>query len=226
MVYGIAIIWMHGKNMHFEILVEDQSGKVALDNLVPKIIGYEHTFKVQSYKGVGRIPKNINTQVDASKRILLDNLPKLLTGYGKSWKGYEAVVIVVCDLDDKCLKSFQNELVTLLNVCNPHPETRFCIAVEEGEAWFLGDIPAIKKAYPQAKSAVLTTYVNDSQIGTWEKLADAIYKGGSQRLSNQGWQMVGAEKSAWAEKITPYMDVNNNLSPSFNYFVKKIQELL
>ena len=210
--------------MHFEILVEDQSGKVALDSLVPRIIGLNHSFKVISYKGIGRIAKNLKPG-DASKRILLTNLPRLLAGYGKSWQSYPAVVIVVCDLDNKCLNSFRNELIELLNTCNPRPETRFCIAIEEGEAWFLGDIPAIKQAYPKAKDAVLKTYTNDSICGTWEKLADAVYKGGAQSLSNQGWQTVGAEKSAWSEKITPYMDVDNNTSPSFNYFLGKLREV-
>ena len=42
--------------MHFEILAEDQSGKKTLDILVPNIIGDEHTFRVISYKGIGRIP--------------------------------------------------------------------------------------------------------------------------------------------------------------------------
>jgi hypothetical protein len=211
--------------MHFEILVEDQSGKVALDILVPKIIGDEHTFKVISYKGIGRIPQKMNNGADASKRILLDNLPRLLAGYGKSWQQGYGAVIIVCDLDDKCLKSFRAELIALLNKCNPQPESRFCIAIEEGEAWFLGDILAIKQAYPQAKTAVLTAYTNDSICGTWEKLADAVYKGGSQSLTSQGWQTAGKEKSTWAEKITPYMDINNNSSPSFNYFVSKLQEL-
>ncbi len=163
--------------------------------------------------------------MNKGKRILLDNLPRLLVGYGKSWyQGYGAV-IVVCDLDDKCLKSFRTELVALLNQCNPQPETRFCIAIEEGEAWFLGDIPAIKQAYPKAKNAVLTTYINDSICGTWQKLADAVYNGGYQSLKEQGWVTVGKEKSTWAEKITPYMDIDNNLSPSFNYFVRKLREL-
>ncbi|MGZ4019486.1 MAG: DUF4276 family protein [Flavisolibacter sp.] len=212
--------------MHFEILVEDQSGKIALDILVPKIIGDNHTFDVKSYKGVGRIPVKMNAGVDASKRILLTNLPRLLAGYGKSWQEYPAVVIVVCDLDDKCLKSFRDELINLLNACNPRPETRFCIAVEEGEAWFLGDIPAIKQVYPKAKDTVLNAYISDSICGTWERLADAVYKGGSQQLSSLGWQTVGTEKSAWAESITPHMDLDNNTSPSFNYFVGKLRELV
>ena len=46
--------------MHFEILVEDLSGKKALDILVPKIIGDDHSFRVHPYKGIGRIPKNLN----------------------------------------------------------------------------------------------------------------------------------------------------------------------
>ena len=108
--------------MHFEILVEDQSGKKALDILVPKIIGARHTCKVIAYKGVGRIPKNMNTAVDAGKRMLLDNLPRLLKGYGRSWTNYPAAVFVVCDLDDKCLKKFRQELYAVLGACNPARE--------------------------------------------------------------------------------------------------------
>ena len=81
--------------MHFEILVEDQSGQKMLDILVPKIIGADHTCKVIAYKGVGRIPKNINAGVDASKRMLLGNLPRRLRGYGKFWPNYPAAVLVV-----------------------------------------------------------------------------------------------------------------------------------
>ena len=212
--------------MHFEILVEDQSGKKALDILVPKIIGVRHTCKLIAYKGVGRIPKNINAGVDAGKRMLLDNLPRLLKGYGISWRNYPAAVFVVCDLDDKCLKTFRQELYAVLGTCNPQPETRFCIAVEEGEAWLLGDIPAIKAAYPKARDGILNQYVNDSICGTWERLADALYKGGSAALSAKGWQAVGAEKSQWAEKITPHMDAANNASPSFVYLRRKLLELV
>lgn len=215
--------------MHFEILVEDQSGKKALDIIVPKIIGKNHTFQIHSYKGIGRVPKNLGHTADASKRILLDQLPKLLRGYGKTFANYPAdypaAVIIICDLDDKCLEAFRQELLTILNACTPQPETRFCISIEEGEAWFLGDIPAVKSAYPQAQDNVLNRYENDSICGTWERLADAVYSGGSSSLSAKGWQAVGAEKSQWAERISPHMDVTNNASPSFNYFRHKMLEL-
>ena len=59
-------------------------------------------------------------------------------------------MIVVCDLDDKCLKTLRQELFAVLCACNPKPETRFCIAIEEGEAWLLGDIPAVKDRLPES----------------------------------------------------------------------------
>ncbi len=158
--------------MHFEILVEDLSGKKALDILVPKIIGEMHTFKVHPYKGIGHIPRNMKDAKDARKRILLANLPKLLKGHGNTFHGYSnnyrAAVILVCDLDDKCLKAFRKDLFRILNACNPKPETRFCIAIEEGEAWFLGDLNAIDKAYPRAKASVISATNSGS---CWSEIA-------------------------------------------------------
>ncbi len=185
--------------VHFEILVEDQSGKKTLDIVVPKMIGKEDSFNVISYKGIGRIPKDLVGKTDPRKRILLDRLPKLLGGYGRAFSQYPdgcpAVVIVVCDLDDRCQKTFRDELIDILDATFPRPDTYFCLAIEEGEAWLLGDLPAVLRAYPQARMDVLGRYVNDSICGTWETLANAIYPGGSGTLSKSGWQAVGMEKA-------------------------------
>lgn len=216
--------------MHFEVVVEDRSGKKALDLLIPKIVGEGHTFEVHAYKGIGRIPRNMKEPRDASRRILLENLPKLLKGYGKTFAGYgpdyPAALFVICDLDDKCLASFRRELLGILDSCNPKPETRFCIAIEEGEAWFLGDLGALRTAYPRAKEEVLRKYVPDSICNTWELLADAVYPGGASALSVKGWQAVGKEKSRWAENIAPHMDVSQNRSPSFVYFRDKLAAMI
>ena len=215
--------------MHFEVLVEDRSGKKALDILIPKIIGDQHTFKIHAYRGIGHIPKNLENISNINTRLLLNELPKLLRGYGKTFFGFSdsltAAVILVCDLDDKCLKAFRRELFAVLSSCNPKPETRFCIAIEEGEAWLLGDLAAIKAAYPAAKDSLLNGYVNDSICGTWELLADAIFPGGSNGLKNKGWQEIGRQKSIWSENISPHMDIVSNLSPSFCYFRVKVREL-
>ena len=216
--------------MHFEILVEDQSGKKTLDILMPKVIGDQHTFRVINYRGIGRIPKNLTSSTDASKRILLDRLPNLFKGYGNTYANnpakHSTALIVICDLDNKCLKILRQEFFDVLNAYNPRLETRLCIAIEEGEAWLLGDIPAVKAAYPNGKDNILNSYQNDSICGTWELLADAIFAGGSNALRQRPWYVIGKEKSIWAQKIVPEMDISKNASPSFCYFRDKIRELI
>ncbi len=213
--------------MHFEILIEDRSGKKALDTLIQRIVGAHHTFNIHPYQGIGHIPKNLNNPKAANTQLLLNQLPLQLRAYGKRYANDPSnVVFVICDLDQKCLKTFRQELFAVLNACHPKPETRFCIAIEEGEAWLLGDIPAIKRAYPNAREGVLRRYQNDAICGTWELLADAVFLGGVSALKKRGWWAVGREKSRWATNISRYMDVNKNASPSFCYFRDKLRELI
>ncbi len=197
-----------------------------LDGLIPKILDTAHSYRVHSYKGIGKIPKGLKTVADVQKRMLLDQLPRLLAGFGNTFSNYgsdyRAAVIVVCDLDRKSRETFEEELHGLAEAAHPCPEHAFCLAIEEGEAWFLGDLPAVKAAYPRAKDAILTAYTNDSICGTWEKLADAIFPGGSAALQARGWKAVGAEKSRWARDITPHLTPNSNQSPSFQCFVSTV----
>jgi hypothetical protein len=89
--FGTVITWTLGDPMHIEILVEDQSGKAFLDIAVERMISDGHTFQVHAYKGIGRIPRNLNRSGDASKRILLDQLPRLLRGYGAAFANIRAI---------------------------------------------------------------------------------------------------------------------------------------
>lgn len=207
--------------MHFEILVEDASGKIALEQLVPNILGQNtaHSFRIHSYKGIGRLPRDLKPNTEPRKRILLDQLPRLLRGYGKSLIPREQhAVIVVVDLDLKNCLEFKKDLLGLTAKCNPAPRVLFRIAIEEMEAWLLGDRLAIKAAYPKAKLPPLNSYVQDSICGTWEVLADAIYPGGALALKELGFPHTGQAKCGWAEQIAPKMDVDANASPSFNTF--------
>ena len=215
--------------MHFEILVEDASGKIALESILEKILGpngQDHTYKIISYKGIGRIPRDLRGTTDPQKRILLDRLPKLLRGYSKSLQDLPAAVVVVVDLDDKDCLVFKQEMIDILEVCNPQPTTLFRIAIEEGEAWLLGDINAVKVAYPRAREQVLNAYEQDSICGTWEKLADAVYPGGSRKLKQLGWPHTGQAKCEWAGNIAHHLDVERNQSRSFQVFRDGIRDLM
>ena len=117
---------------------------------------------------------------------------------------------MVVDSDDKdCIKFKQDLLDVLHNYCNPCPKTLFRIAIEESEAWLLGDRAAVKSAYPNAKDAVLNSYVQDSICGTWEVLADAIHPGGAEPLNqSRATRPAGMAKCEWARNIAPHMDMS------------------
>lgn len=214
--------------MHFEVLVEDDSTKVLLEEIFGRIVGNEgnaHSWRVFAYKGIGHIPKNLNTRTDPQKRLLLAQLPRLLRGYGKSLNDFMSAVVVVVDLDNRDCLAFKDELVGLLEEIDPCPNVLFRIAIEEMEAWLLGDANAIKEAYPKVKDIVLSGYKQDSICGTWEILADAVHVNGSAALKKQGYPEIGKAKCAWAEKIGRHMDIEHNQSKSFQVFRDGIRKL-
>jgi len=213
--------------MHIEVLVEDSSGERLLAQLLPKILGEQgapHTWRLKAYKGIGRIPKGLTAKADPARRILLDQLPRLLQGYGKT-PGIDAVVVVL-DTDRRDCKAFLQELKSLADSCNPAPPTLFRLVIEEMEAWYLGDRAALLKAFPRAKRDVLDRYVQDSACGTWELLADAVHAGGAAAIKKAGWPLPGQLKHEWAEKIGPFMSLHQNASPSFGKFRDGLSRLI
>lgn len=213
--------------MHIEVLVEDSSGEKLLAQLLPQILGEQgapHTWRLKAYKGVGRIPKGLTAKADPAKRILLDQLPRLLQGYGNT-PGIDAVLVVL-DTDRRDCKTFLQELNSLAESCNPAPHTLFRLAIEEMEAWYLGDRAALLKAFPRARRDVLDRYAQDSVCGTWELLADAIHAGGAAAIKKAGWPLPGQLKHEWAEKIGPFMSLHQNASPSFSKFRDGLSRLV
>jgi hypothetical protein len=212
--------------MHFVLYIEDISGKKMLDILVPKIISPPLTFRTHPYKGIGTIPKNLRKLPDPIKKTLLDKLPAILRAHGKCSNPNDLTVIVVVDCDTRDCITFKQELTNVLESCNPKPAAFFRIAIEEIEAWLLGDKMAIEKAYPKMNQPEYLEYKQDSKNGTWEKLADITLSSGvAKSLKKAPYPEIGKQKIEWAQRIGACMDINNNASPSFNCFKKKLEEL-
>jgi hypothetical protein len=212
--------------MHIEVLVEDSSGAALMKHLMPNLLAVaagEQTWRIHDFKGVGRIPKNLTSQSDARVRTLLDKLPRMLEGYGKS--GYEAVLVLV-DTDRQDAAAFRRSLHEMLKHCPHAPRTVFGLATEEIEAWYFGDRTALLEAYPHADKKVLNKYRQDSICGTWEMLADALVKGGSAAIKKQGFFKVGEFKHECANRIGPRMNVACNQSPSFCTTRQGVMELM
>jgi len=206
--------------MHIEILTEDSSTTELLKILVPKLIGTygePHTWRLHAYKGMGRLPKDLQRHGDPAKRVLLDQLPRLLGGLGATTSGVDLIVVVL-DSDNRDCKAFLSELKGVASACKVESKTMFRLAIEETEAWYLGDWPALLAAYPKAKAKILREYEQDSVCGTWELLANAVVDGGLEVVRRRGGPLPGDLKHEWARNVGPRMSVEENASPSFLKF--------
>lgn len=130
------------------------------------------------------------------------------------------------DSDRRDCKGFLQELNKVLSRCSPRPAiTLFRLAIEEMEAWYLGDQAALLTAYPEAKKDVLRKYKQDSVCDTWETLADAIHPGGAKAVKDAGWPLPGQLKHQWAERIGPLLDIERNRSPSFRKLCEGLRRI-
>ena len=142
--------------MHFEILCEDRSGEEMLEILCNKIItSHEvgHSYRIHGFKGKGTLSGRGVAQ-------LLNALPQYLRGYNSTYS-YDKdayCVIIVCDLDDDDKSKFEDSIAQEIAKNAPDIHVYLCLSIEEAEAWLMGDILAVDKAYRVADKKKLQSY--------------------------------------------------------------------
>jgi len=199
--------------MHFEILLEEPSAEAALNNVLPKIIPDGHTWRVIVFNG---------------KTDLIDSLKNVLRGYS-DWITPEYRIVVLIDRDDEdCLglKSQLNAIAKEVGLKTKSFSNPFQvlnrIAIEELEAWLLGDPIAVRAAYPRVSRSFehRGTYRDTDNIrgGTWEAL--------ERLLQRSGYYSSGLPKIEVARNISQHMIPERNRSKSFQVFVEGIAACL
>jgi len=202
--------------MHIEFLVEEPSAEAALQNLLPKILGNVATFAIHPHQG---------------KPDLLKKLPMRLKGYSHWLLGDWRIVILMDADDDDCLElKAQLEQIAwdagLITKSAAPPGQQFQVlnrlAIEELEAWFLGDIEALHAAYPRVGLTLgqRAKYRNPDAIpgGTWEALERLL-----QRLN---YFPEGLPKITVARQVSRHIDPARNRSRSFQVFREGLLELI
>lgn len=219
--------------MIFEILVEDQSGQKLLEHIFSK---YKDERKVRieehyrSYRGIGGFKKGKDA-LNIKSQHLLDELSKRLRALQEAYRynDQEMCIAVVVDNDKRDTSQFYQALIDVAHKAGITADHFFSIAVEEMEAWMLGDFDAIVKAYPKQKDRILskyTQYNQDSICGTWEVLADLLTKNGLKefRTRNPTFAEIGKSKYEWADLIGRQMKIRENKSPSFQKFLGELDK--
>jgi len=202
--------------MHFEILLEEPSAEVVITTIVPKIVGTEATLKTHVFQG---------------KQDLLKKLPERLRAY-RSYMQEDWVIVVLIDRDnDSChtLKTRLNNiaadagLVTRSQAAFPAKyQVLNRIAVEEIEAWYFGDVPALQTAFPKIPRSIgqQATYRDPDGIagGTSEAL--------ERLLKRHDYYRSGLAKKDAAKRIADHLNVDRNASRSFTVFREALDDIM
>ena len=193
------------------VLVEEPSMETALEFLLPKMMG-DVDFEIKRFQ---------------CKNDLLKNLPDRLRGYS-TWLPANWAIFVLVDRDnDDCavLKQTLETIATnagLISKTTAGAGHRFqvanCIAIEELEAWFFGDWPAVQAAYPRTPATIpqKAGYRDPDAIlgGTWEAFERV--------LKRAGYFKTGLRKMECARMVAPHMLPERNASKSFQMFSNAI----
>ena len=209
--------------MYYQLLIEDQSGAALLAIIMEKVKQTYPaiTYNIKPFHGIGHITKK-NTVKETKTGKLLNDLATYLRGFNRSLQHIPSVIVVVLDNDDNDPAEFKRSLEKVAEQNKIAVDHVFCLAIEEIEAWILGDEAAILAAYPNAKQASLRRYTQDSICGTWETLADVVYNGGQKEMRKRHFSERGRIKEEWARSIGPHLDLSKNQSPSFKIFISEI----
>lgn len=192
---------------HVEVLVEEPSMEVALRALLPKLLGDRLNFAIYPSQ---------------CKQDLLANLPHRLSGYAQWLTDTYRIVIVVDRDNDECqiLKRRLENIATKAGLTTKTSakgntwQVVNRLAIEELEAWFFGDLDAIRTAYPKIPDTLerRAGFRDPDNIrgGTWETF--------ERILQQAGYFKGGLRKIEAARSIAPHLDPDRNRSRSFQVF--------
>lgn len=215
--------------MYFQFLIEDESTKILVEHVMSKIsekypnifVEYDSKF----FKGIGGLRKN-GRAIEQKTGKLLNDLPMYLRAFSRTLSYMEnAALVIVMDNDKREPEQFRQELENIAVYNRIVLDHVFCIAVKEMEAWLLGDMEAVKTAYPNTRISALHGYEQDGICDTWEVLANAVYPGGLKKLKQKAgncYREIGKAKAEWAEEIGCRLNLERNASPSFQRFIKEL----
>lgn len=218
--------------MRIEVLCEDKSSVPVLRQLLGAALkgrprGQDHQIYYHPHRGLGFLAPDLKSRPIPSKSGLYDLLPAKLRAYQSLAPDQQILIVVVHDSDENDPHAYYRQLEYLFRSLSPDHYFVIGIAVEELEAWLMGDFAAIQQAYPEADRDRWSRYQQDSVCGTWEELAYVLEgRKKAQQLIRLGYPAVGIYKGEWAQRIAPYMDARRNRSPSLQSFLQRFDAIL
>ena len=176
------------------LLTEEQSMGECLKVIIPRLWP-------DSMQGI-----NWHVLSFQGKSHLRDSIPKKIEG----WNYGNPHFIILQKNDGGDYAKIKQKLCDIACQCGKPFYVR--IVCQEMESWLLGDLKAIRQAYPQARIRVEAKFHNPDRL---ENPSQEI-----ERLINT------QAKVQRAKRISQYLDLTQNKSKSFGVFITTLKQLI
>lgn len=187
------------KTLH--IFTEEPSAKKLFDSILPKLLPPDVQFRVYSHQGKQDLEK-----------ALKNTLPSISRTYG-------ARILVIRDQDSaECIDVKKAIKSKIGNSCTCQFFIR--IACRELEAWYLGDLDAIKNAYPRLRPENYSGKADLRNVDEIMNPAEYLLKIIPEYSSRHFLPKIEV-----SESIAPFLNFENNTSVSFNQTISAIRKL-
>lgn len=178
--------------MKIVFLLEEPSMKEVLNVLLPQILPHDVLFQLVPHQGKSDLRKSIPNKL-------------------RNWNEPNVKFVVLQDQDLSDCRELKQALKTL---CDENRiGVQVCIACKELEAWYLGDLSAVERAYDINLNKARTKFkIPDAVDSPKERLYELLRGKGHSQISG-------------ARRIAAHMNVSGNISESFNFFVSKVRKM-
>ncbi len=193
--------------MYLEVKVEGETDEILVKEVLRRLkaeLGTRFEHDIEKLGGTHGNPNNLPfAQLKYVKKIRA-----LYKVFHNDHGTHRAVFIAVLDLDDRNLERHRQDFAQTFPGCE---DFVLIIAIKEVEAWLMGDMRAIKRAFRNCMP--LEDNYSEEKFGN----------------KNEFYRITGCgkrtKKKAF-ERIVPHMRFDSNKSPSFQVFLTKLRELL
>jgi len=188
--------------MMLYIFTEEHSCKIVFDLILPKLLPKAISFKVFPHQGKQDLERGLRLSMPAIS------------------KTPGAKILILMDQDSNDCKELKSSLKEIIeDKC--HCEYSIRIICKELESWFLGDLYAIKAAYPRFKPEL---YASKSNFRNVDKITNPSKQ--LLKIIPEYAKRSSLPKLEVSESIANHLDIERNRSSSFKNTIMAISKLI
>jgi Domain of unknown function (DUF4276) len=180
--------------MMLVFMLEERSMKVFLEGLLPRVLPPEVPFKLIPHEGKTDLERSIARKL-------------------RTWRTPDTRFVVVRDQDSGDCTKIKQRLSKLCHDAGK-AEAHVVIACRELEAWFIGDLEAVGRAYDQPALAALqdkAKYRDPDHVSSPSRELAAL--------------VPGYGKVDGARRMGTCMPPDRSRSRSFTHFIRKVKAI-